>query len=75
MVNFGYPYNDLVICKDSTNYLSVCQDILHQILPGEFHCLNCKMPDSTSAKLEKLPSTTTLYLAMRSPEITILMSS
>ena len=22
MVNFGYPYNDLVICKDSTDYLS-----------------------------------------------------
>ena len=21
MVNFGYPYNDLVICKDSTDYL------------------------------------------------------
>ena len=23
MVNFGYPYNDIVICKDSTDYLSV----------------------------------------------------
>ena len=23
MVNFGYPYNDIVICKDSTDYL--CQ--------------------------------------------------
>ena len=22
MVNFGYPYNDLVICKDSTDYLA-----------------------------------------------------
>ena len=22
MVNFGYPYNDIVICKDSTDYLS-----------------------------------------------------
>ena len=21
MVNFGYPYNDMVICKDSTDYL------------------------------------------------------
>ena len=21
MVNFGYPYNDLVTCKDSTDYL------------------------------------------------------
>ena len=21
MVSFGYPYNDLVICKDSTDYL------------------------------------------------------
>ena len=42
MVNFGYPYNDIVICKDSTDYL----DILHQILPGELCCLNsdCKSP-------------------------------
>ena len=23
MVNFGYPYNDLVICKDSTDYLQI----------------------------------------------------
>ena len=23
MVNFGYPYNDIVICKDSTDYLGV----------------------------------------------------
>ena len=22
MVNFGYPYNDIVICKDSTDYLT-----------------------------------------------------
>ena len=23
MVNFGYPYNDIVICKDSTDYLTI----------------------------------------------------
>ena len=23
MVNFGYPYNDIVICKDSTDYLAI----------------------------------------------------
>ena len=23
MVNFGYPYNDIVICKDSTDYLGI----------------------------------------------------
>ena len=23
MVNFGYPYNDIVICKDSTDYLNI----------------------------------------------------
>ena len=22
---FGYPYNDLVICKDSPDYLIICQ--------------------------------------------------
>ena len=27
MVNFGYPYNDLVICKDSTDYLNFHQEI------------------------------------------------
>ena len=25
MVNFGYPYNDIVICKDSTDYLILTQ--------------------------------------------------
>ena len=25
MVNFGYPYNDIVICKDSTDYLSLLE--------------------------------------------------
>ena len=28
MVNFGYPYNDIVICKDSTDYLKTVIDIL-----------------------------------------------
>ena len=28
MVNFGYPYNDLVICKDSTDYLTYDQVIV-----------------------------------------------
>ena len=26
MVNFGYPYNDIVICKDSTDYLTLAND-------------------------------------------------
>ena len=26
MVNFGYPYNDIVICKDSTDYLNFIHD-------------------------------------------------
>ena len=28
MVNFGYPYNDLVICKDSTDYLSNTRNLI-----------------------------------------------
>ena len=28
MVNFGYPYNDLVICKDSTDYLHYAYKII-----------------------------------------------
>ena len=27
MVNFGYPYNDIVICKDSTDYLLVHREL------------------------------------------------
>ena len=27
MVNFGYPYNDIVICKDSTDYLWSLEDL------------------------------------------------
>ena len=26
MANFGYPYNDLVICKDSTDYLNIAHE-------------------------------------------------
>ena len=33
MVNFGYPYNDIVICKDSTDYLKV----------GSNFKLNCEL--------------------------------
>ena len=32
MVNFGYPYNDLVICKDSTDYLEFVLDLIWAIL-------------------------------------------
>ena len=32
MVNFGYPYNDLVICKDSTDYLGGGAKILQKIM-------------------------------------------
>ena len=34
MVNFGYPYNELVICKDSTDYLSIKLPIVGQLTPG-----------------------------------------
>ena len=30
MVNFGYPYNDIVICKDSTDYLVLPSSIPEQ---------------------------------------------
>ena len=32
MVNFGYPYNDIVICKDSTDYLVHTTDNLHNLI-------------------------------------------
>ena len=37
MVNFGYPYNDIVICKDSTDYL-----ICHSLKPKS-SLLTCVM--------------------------------
>ena len=39
MVNFGYPYNDLVICKDSTDYLLNSLNFKHIII------LNCDSLD------------------------------
>ena len=36
MVNFGYPYNDLVICKDSTDYLITVKD-LSKLVIGSFY--------------------------------------
>ena len=35
MVNFGYPYNDIVICKDSTDYLHHITCIGNDIESGE----------------------------------------
>lgn len=32
MVNFGYPYNDIVICKDSTDYLLGKLIMLHHVV-------------------------------------------
>ena len=39
MVNFGYPYNDLVICKDSTDYLGKVPSSLSKMRFNlEFSC-------------------------------------
>ena len=35
MTNFDYPYNDLVICKDSTDYLSRYQSLSNLTLAAE----------------------------------------
>ena len=32
MVNFGYPYNDIVICKDSTDYLDIEENLNSTVL-------------------------------------------
>ena len=37
MVNFGYPYNDIVICKDSTDYLILDHVEDHKILTNLQH--------------------------------------
>ena len=36
MVNFGYPYNDIVICKDSTDYLTVMTVSFDDIIYSQF---------------------------------------
>ena len=39
MVNFGYPYNDIVICKDrldSTDYLSLGNEILQEVSDAKY---------------------------------------
>ena len=36
---FGYPYNDLVICKDSPDYL---------VLPSGFQCLPVEIVEHSS---------------------------
>ena len=33
---FGYPYNDLVICKDSPDYLKICSDDLFFFFAFQF---------------------------------------
>ena len=32
MVNFGYPYNDIVICTDSTDYLTIRQSANNRLV-------------------------------------------
>ena len=58
MVNFGYPYNDIVICKDSTDYLIFILALLLLTLsdPGYFRQLTIrgggfKSPPLRSRKL------------------------
>ena len=44
MVNFGYPYNDLVICKDSTDYL----EKLYNVKIGKY--IDMKLIKATMTK-------------------------
>ena len=39
MVNFGYPYNDIVICKDSTDYLLVNDQLVINCNDSRHSCL------------------------------------
>ena len=36
MINFGYPYNDIVICKDSTDYLGSIWTLSFGFFMGSF---------------------------------------
>ena len=57
MVNFGYPYNDIVICKDSTDYLAkiYCQSHLHRHsnVKVHFFCKYGKNYTGKSGKIDK----------------------
>ena len=37
MANFGYPYNDLVICKDSTDYPGYATELCHKAVHDALH--------------------------------------
>ena len=53
MLNFGYPYNDIVICRDSTDYLAGHWRTLQAICP-------CSQMDD--GELGPLPSRPPLIL-------------
>ena len=39
MVNLGYPYNDIVICKDSTDYLQTTYNkTIEDVLLFNYDC-------------------------------------
>ena len=50
---------EIYACSSQVCYLSVCQDILHQILPGEFQCLNCR--NATEVCENARPHNVTLF--------------
>ena len=54
MVNFGYPYNDIVICKDSTDYLDqvICKDShTHHIKSGSKSNTNSQLQSQFSQRI------------------------
>ena len=55
MVNFGYPYNDLVICKDSTDYLA--KSILYSDENSSKRCFDAKLSICKSNKCRNLSNT------------------
>ena len=55
MVNFGYPYNDIVICKDSTDYLLLIQyAITYSGVTSIFMCVrnNCNSSFNIESDLQ-----------------------
>ena len=54
MVNFGYPYNDLVICKDSTDYLVCAPEIrIVEIKNGKYDNEMCELPCNVIITVKK----------------------
>ena len=54
MVNFGYPYSDLVICKASPDYLAVLKFIWTLVFEAKFQFANSSQENKKSNTISEI---------------------